>query len=356
MNYFRLRATHAAAGAFTSALFAIIGITAPASAAPLARANIVLPNTISVDPAVGVVTLPLHRGTAAGKTVWYIVTDSSDKADAQTRGAIFAPLLANVGNGCAGCIGGATESNGSLAFAGAPDFHPQRAYVASAAGFPPASAAPGATATNHYTPFVKVGNAVINAPIVAVGEGDFDVTHHTNTQDRVLAIDITNKTVTLALAKGFFGGKRIVYLSTEASDPGAATVERATFVPALEPKSGFVPIDVVANGAQQGLGFVALHGNLSEDATAANAATLGSAMNVLSTFPVGATAAAYSPLWDVQVIAWKATASANQRDTILKSLADVSRASAQTSGPDGKPVGPVGFVVNCPVIAYVDAP
>lgn len=350
MELFRLHAVRSGVGALLVAAF----IVAPAYAAPLARANIVLPSTISVDPAAGTATLPLHRGTAAGKTVWYIVTDSSDRSDAQKRGAIFAPLLANVGNGCSACLGKATESNASIAFPGAPDFGPKRSYVVSATGFPPASAAPGASAGKGYTPFLKIGNAVVNAPIVAVGDANFDVRQHTNTQDRVVAIDTAKKTVTLALAKGFFGGKRIVYLSTEASDPGAATVERATFVPALKPTSGIVPIDVVANGSHQGLGFVALHGNLSADATAANARGLGSSMNVLSTFPAGATAAAYSPLWNVEVVAWKPAATRAGRDIVLKSVADISQVSELTTGPTGKPVGPVGFVVNCPVIAFVD--
>jgi hypothetical protein len=31
---------------------------------------------------------------------------------------------------------------------------------------------------------------VYNAPIVATGDGPFDVTHHTNTEDRVLGIHI----------------------------------------------------------------------------------------------------------------------------------------------------------------------
>lgn len=329
-------------------------VAAPASATPLPRANIVLPSVVSVDPQAGIVTLPLHRGTAHGRTVWYIVTDSSDATDAKRRGAIFAPLLAGVGDGCGACVRGATESGDGIAFPGAPDFSDKRVYGPSTTGFPPAAAAPGAHGGTGYTPFLRIGKAVVNAPIVATGDGPFDVRTHSNTQDRVVAIDANTRTVTLALAKGFFAGKRIVYLSTEASDPGAATIERATFVPALHAKNGIVPIDVVANGTHQGLGFVALHGNLAVDATAGNAATLGSAMNVLSTFPAGPTAPAYSPLWNVEVIAWKPSAPAAQRGTVLKSPADIAGVAAATSGPDGKPVGPVGFVVNCPVIAFVD--
>lgn len=346
------RALAAVSGTLATALL----VLAPADAAPLARANVVLPSAISVDPDAGIVTLPLHRGTAHGTTVWYVVTDSSDQADARKRGAVFAPLLASVGTGCSGCVRPATESNGRIAFPGAPNFTPTRSYVASATGFPPASAAPGSKADSGYTPFLKIGSAVINAPVVASGDGPFDVRRHTNTEDRVVAIDTAKKTVTLALVKGFFGGKRVVYLSTEASDPVAAAVERATFVPALRAQAGIVPINVVANGSQQGLGFVALHGNLGLPATAANVARLGSPLNVLSTFPTGPTAAAYSPLWNVEVVAWKPAALSAHKDRVLKSVADVGSAADQTSGPGGKPVGPVGFVVNCPVIAVIDVP
>lgn len=322
-----------------------------AIAAPLPRANVILPSTIAIDDGAGIVTLPLHKGSAPGKTVWYIVTDSSERADAIKRKANFAPLLARLGDGCTGCVRRATETNGSIAYPGAPDFAPTRRYVASATGFPPISAAPGAKAGSRYTPFVRIAGAVVDAPIVATGDGPFDVATHANTQDRVVAIDTRNGTVTLALAKGFFGGKRVDYISTEASDPGAASIERATFVPTLEARSGIVPIDVIANGKKQGLAYVALHGNLSKDATATDAASLGSAMNVLATVPTGATAAAYSPLWNVRVAAWKPGAS-NVR--VLKSIGDVD--GAAVTSPDGRAVGPVGFVVNCPVVAYVDTP
>ncbi len=106
-----------------------------------------------------------------------------------------------------------------------------------------------------------------NAPIVAVGDGPFDVDRHSNTAQRVLALDPSAGTVTLLPANGFADGKRVFYISTEASDPGAAAIERATYVPGLAQSSATarLPIYVVANGptgtgnAQaQGLAFVPL--------------------------------------------------------------------------------------------------
>ncbi len=43
-----------------------------------------------------------------------------------------------------------------------------------------------------YTPFIQIAGSdtVYNAPIVATGNGPYDVTNHTNTADRVLGIHI----------------------------------------------------------------------------------------------------------------------------------------------------------------------
>ncbi len=86
-----------------------------------------------------------------------------------------------------------------------------------------------------YSPFVRISGsrAVYDAPIVAVGAGSFDVTRHTNTHDRVLAIDTMAMTVSLLLAHGYASGQPIVYLSFEASDALTAALDRDTFVPAL---------------------------------------------------------------------------------------------------------------------------
>ncbi len=111
----------------------------------------------SIDVAAQTVTLPLRRGHAGAKTVWYIVTDSSDKA--AKRGEIYAPLLGNVGTGCAACVEHVQERNGEIDFAGAPHFTPTRTFAPGPTGFPPKSAAPGATATSTYSPFIRIGTS-----------------------------------------------------------------------------------------------------------------------------------------------------------------------------------------------------
>jgi hypothetical protein len=338
--------------------------TLPAFASQsLPRSHIVLPNALAVDVAAQTVTLPLERGRAGNETVWYIVTDSSNASDAKARGAVFAPLIANVGAGCPACVEHVHTSNGELSFAGAPDFSKKRTFAAGPTGFPPKAAAPGATAPSTYSPFIRIGNAatIINAPIVATGTGPFDVTTHSNTHDRVVAIDTAKKTVTLLLAHGFASGRSVLYLSTEATDPGVATIERATFVPSLgNAKAGSVPIFVVANGpagaSPQGLAYAALDGKLNEDATSSNSSSLRAPMNVLATFPVGPTAGGYTPLWSANVGAWSAAAVAAHENLQLTSPAAFTRAVAAKTltGPGGKAFGPIGVLVNCPVVAFID--
>ena len=334
-------------------LAAATSSTLSANAAPLPKTNIVLKSAISVDPLNNTVKLPLHRGTSHGVPVWYIVTDSSDKSDAARRGVVYSAILANVGD-----AERVTRKGDELLFAAAPDFSNRRVFAPGATGFPPAKAQPGATAGYAYSPFIQIDGAgpVLNAPIVAVGNGPYDVTTHTNTAPRVLAIDTQKRTVTLLLVHGFANGREVLYISTEASDPGAATIERATYVPGLANAAGKIAILVFVNGQQQGLAYTSLQGNSNLDATLANASTLRASRNILTAFPTGATAAAYSPLWDVNVAVWSARSVAAHENVVEKSAGAVYAlaSSSKITGPGGKAFGPVGIVVNCPVVAYID--
>jgi hypothetical protein len=312
--------------------------TAPSHAATLPHTKFTIASAISVDTTNHTVTLPIHSQTIGGKTAWYIVTDASNAAVAKKYGVNFAPSIADLGSAVIVSLESRT----------APDFSPTRSYVASEGGFPPKSAAPGSTAADTYSPFVRIAGSagVVNAPIIAVGDGDFDVTTHTNTEDRVIAIDTTKKTATLVLARGFFNDKPVYYLSTEASADVPASVERATFVPLLAKAASAaeIPIGVVVNGPQtgsspQGLAFLALRTPLEQDATAANASTIMSSFNVLSLAPDLKKPYAdntYSPLWNVMVVG----APQAKRLTRYSQISPIAKAA--------------GFVVNCPVVAYGD--
>jgi len=61
------------------------------------------------------------------------------------------------------------------------------------------------------------------------GKPDYSVV-----EDKVTAIDTDNMTVTLKLTQGFSFAKPVLYLSTDASDPLAATLEGAIYAPALK--------------------------------------------------------------------------------------------------------------------------
>lgn len=350
--------------AFASiALAAATVIAAPsiASAAPLERSKVVLPSALSVDLAANTVTVKLHRGTANGATVWYTITDISDAAAAQREGAIFSAALAEIGD--------AQDVQGdptSFKFSGTVDFSPKRVLESSADGNV-TGAQPGSVGSSTYSPFVRVAGTktIYNAPIVASGEHPHDVTTHTDTLDRIVAIDTkdaANAHATLVLARGFTAGKPIAYISTDASDAGAAAIERCTYAPRLAKASNAarVPIFVFFSGKNdadgQGVAFAAIHGHLGTDATQANAATLGSPLNIQSTFPGSATEeTGYTPLWNVEAGVWTSTASKDGKARVLRSPEAVTAEvrSGSVTGPGGKPFGTVGIAVNCPVVAYV---
>ncbi len=345
----------------TLAAAAALGLAnvATSQATELPRSHITLPEVVSLDITAGTVTLPLYHGHAHGSDVYYIVTKASRANVAKRLGANVAPAIAGT------YTQHASGDIHDLRFAGAPDFRATRVFTPGPTGFPPSAASPGAVGDAAYSPFVRLADGtVLNAPIVATGSAN-DVTTHTDTGDRVVAIANDKKTVTILLAHGFFNGSHVVYLSTEASDPGVASIERATYVKALNgsKSDSEAPIVALANGQTgadnpqaQGLAHLALDGNLGHDATAENVAQDGSPFNILAVFNAGPSAAAYTPLWAASVGAWSKTAVAEHRNAQVRSLATVyaNAGKGDITSPDGKAFGPSGFVVNCPVVGYVD--
>src|SRR5207247_6812162 len=118
----------------------------------------------------------------------------------------------------------------------APNFSPTRVAAPGANGFPLARFQPGAVAGPGYSPFIRIAGSptVYSAPIVATGDGPFDVTHHTNTGDRVLGIHIAGPSapgqyaeswVDLLFVKGFDAGQPIIYISTDAGQPLTSVLE-----------------------------------------------------------------------------------------------------------------------------------
>jgi hypothetical protein len=199
-----------------------------------------------VDLEKGTITLPLYDGVMRdGQVLWYIVTDTDDKGNADALGLNYSPKLtfADVGR----AVRKATlDSKFKLVFeAGIVDFSPARRATPGDAPnfFPPKQFQPGSVGDENYSPLVKILNAgghIYNAPIVAGnvtaellnqfcdGNPDYSIVH-----DKVVKICPREKTVTLLLTTGFSFAKPVFYVSTDTNNPLTATAEGATYAPAL---------------------------------------------------------------------------------------------------------------------------
>jgi hypothetical protein len=166
-------------------------------------------SAIQVNLSNETVRLPIYPGDAPvpnhpGQTekVWYLLLDGSDQGLAHDLGVNYAPKLANIGIGCPACVQTVTQDNPSpqanpfgpavIHFQGAPDFSPTRVAVPGPTGFPLKALQPGrwrvrGTARSSGS---AGSDVVYNAPIIATGDGPYDVVHHANTGDRVLGIHV----------------------------------------------------------------------------------------------------------------------------------------------------------------------
>ena len=376
----------------------------------LPRDHLTEESAIQVDLSKESVRLPLYKGKANGETVWYVLLDASDQGIAHDLGVNYAPKLGNLAIGDPQAVQTVTLDSPSpdqnkfgqavVNFQGAPDFSPTRIAEPGPTGFPLANFQPGAVAGPGYSPFIRIAGSqtVYSAPIVATGDGPFDVVHHTNTGDRVLGIHIADPSapgqyaeswVDLLFVKGFDAGQPIVYISTDAGQPLTAVLERSTYVPALdnapynggddflgsarERLFGFVNGRTGANN-KESQGFVHLikDGLASQDASAGNTALIdalrngGDLLNVFGDFPTEKDprhAQAYSPLWDAQLGLW--TDKAVQQGLNKRQIDEVRVFNLAATRPDlltginpatGQPApyGSVGVDINCAVIGFTD--
>ena len=385
----------------------------------LPRDHLTTESAIQVNLNSETVRLPIYKGVAPvpngavgqTETVWFVLLDASDSGLAHDLGVNYAPKLANIAIGDPAAVETVTLDSPSPAqnrfgqalvhFQGAPDFSPTRVAVPGPSGFPLKSFQPGAVAGSGYSPFIKIegSNVVYNAPIIATGEGPFDVAHHTNTGDRVLGVHIAPPSpagqflqsyADLLFVKGFDAGQPIVYLSTDAGQPLTAVLERSTYVPALDQAAynggddflgssrerlfGFINGQTGANNEQsQGFQHLVNDGHAGEDASAENTGLInalrngGDLLNVFGDFPTLASprhADAYSPLWDAQLGLWTEKAiklGLNKRqidENVVFNLAATRPDLLTGVNPaTGKPTpyGSVGVDINCAVIGFTAA-
>jgi hypothetical protein len=381
----------------------------------LPRDHLTVESAIQVDLSKESVRLPLYKGiaykgTPQEETVWYVLLDASDAGLAHDLGVNYAPKLSNIAiNDPAAVQTVSLESptpdqnrfgQAVVDFQGAPDFSPTRIAEPGPTGFPLASFQPGAVAGPGYSPFIRIdgSNTVYSAPIVATGNGPFDVNHHTNTGDRVLGVHIAgpqpqgqyeDNWVDLLFVKGFDAGQPIVYISTDAGQPLTSVLERSTYVPALDQAPYNGGDDFLGSARERLFGFIngqpggdnkesqgfvhlVKDGHASEDASAGNTALIdalrngGDLLNVFGDFPTETDprhAQAYSPLWDAQLGLW--TDKAVKQGLNTRQIDEVQVFNLAATRPDlltgvnpatGQPApyGSVGVDINCAVIGFTD--
>ncbi len=146
----------------------------------------------------------------------------------------------------------------------------------------------------------------------------------------VLKLSNANLPLVIPLVRGLYDGKDVFYVTTEASDSGAASVLTnftnfpVTFAPSLTktPPTASANIYLFKNGVK-------------------GAGIMGFQSQVVDSIPGDAK---YSPLWRVNIVEWKDTTSA----TILGSDDEVLAAAS-----NGKvTITPTNVVVNCPIVQW----
>jgi len=323
----------------------------------------------TLDVRKATIEIPLYLGHLQdGRNVWYILTDTTDKDNADALGLNHSAKMHYGNIGRATRVGRLDKDAGLIFDKGAVDFSPKRTLVPGkgANAFPPSVATPGSVGDADYTPFVRIENAgghVYNAPVVAFDKTaaqiracngkkpDYDLVH-----DRVAKICPDGNgggTVTIKLTPIFSFAKPSLYMSMEASDPMVATLDQGTFAPAIgdlpvgRDDSVFSAIErlfVIANGPT---------GKLNPQRQGLNSALMDNLppLNLVGGLPT--VALDYSPAWDLNLGFWTAEAiRKGYRSRVIDEFQLLSLVvGGHITGPMGKPFGSTGIVVNCPIVA-----
>ncbi|MCP9488137.1 MAG: hypothetical protein MSC30_20040 [Gaiellaceae bacterium MAG52_C11] len=334
-----------AAAALVTVAAALSATAAESAQTKAAAPKLLLASATKLDTKAGTVTLPAFRGRSSRGEVWYVVTESSNRADAAKRGVIFAPKLRNALGTKA--VQKATLAGDRLGFAGTVNFAPKTVIVPGDQGFPPAKVAPGAIGDARYSPLVTTGNGIVlNAPQVANASGR---------SDGVVSLDRTKQLVTLKTLSGFFGGQTVHYLRTDASVDVVAALEGSTLARNLDfapgagsngPRSARSAIIPIVNGPR---------GKANAQRQGLQSAVLGegSPLNITQSIPGTPD---YSPIWDVHPAVWSESATP-RRLTSSAQVAAAVKAGQLGSGGAGPANASLGglkaapFISNCPAVA-----
>jgi hypothetical protein len=206
-----------------------------------------------LDAKAATITLPLYKGKVrqGNQTVWYILTDTTDRDNAAALGLNFSAKLFYAAVSSRAVRTATLQKDNTLMFdAGTVDFSPDHVVTPGPASrpFPPMVAKAGSVGDANYSPLVRITNAgghIYNAPIIAMGDNVQDFTdaagkpNNKFVHDKVVSINISRtndfaSTVTLGLTTGFSFAKPVLYLSTEASVETTAALEGATLAEGLQ--------------------------------------------------------------------------------------------------------------------------
>jgi hypothetical protein len=360
-----------------AALALATGVSATASS--VSAVSEVIPNylvsAIAIDQADHTATLPLYHGEVPGLgRVWFILTESSNLADAERLGINWAPKLANalgtpaVQQASLEEGGGHSQFNrdSDVWFPAGVNFSGHRLIIPGPNLFPlnPASHA-GPVGYQGYSPLFTFGDGVVF--------NGAEVANRTGVHPKVASLDLRKREAVMHLTQGFYLGRNVLYLSTESSVTQIAALENATYAPRLAavPQAGsddpslsareaIIPIVNgpvgASNPQRQGLQSVVLgEGDplsiIREEPECSDPAD-----------PPNCSALQYSPMWDAEPVAWTQAAIDAGLRTRLTSHEQVEALFNQGLLVNAAPDGPVntdpeiyglraaGIVINCPPI------
>ena len=314
------------------------------------------------------ITLPLYKGRVGSQTVWFVITDTTDVANADALGILPAFKLeyADIGRAVRS---GRIEKDGSVTFErGTVNFDPEHRVEPGDEPnpFPPSRFEPGSVGDRNYTPLVRITNAgghIYNAPVLANGnevEYEKDEVDYSKVHDKVVAISSKERTVTLALTTGFSFAKPVLYLSLDASHDLPAAVEGVTFAPALQD----IPVgrdDSFASGIERLFAVVnGPRGKGNPQRQGFNSALAGEGAGPLNIFGgIPTVALDYSPIWDMNVGVWTNEAvERGYRSRMIEEFQFLGFVQqGHIVGAPGTPItrpdnafGSTGFKVNCPIV------
>jgi hypothetical protein len=241
--------------------------------------------------------------------------------------------------------------------------------VASATGFPPTAAAPGAIGNIGYSPLVQLSNGVvINAP--QIGDGvNTNASDKSHWADKVVSVDAVNSKVAYQITNGCYEDQSVHYVSFDASAEGPAAIEDVTFAPALgtvpSPDCGTNDVNVTGPFINPGCARESLiafiNGQTGTDnpqRQGLNAAILDNLapLNILEDVPNNGGQFNYSPMWDIHLLQWNASVpvASRVRQTDFRravALVGTQAQSITAGGSTSNKFQSSGFIVNCPLMS-----